>query len=355
MLPPALRFTGLRSGSVSTLWLSYSKNRICAGSGVDPMTTTAGKFRAGWVGPGPIQEPEKPGLRKKMLTDSLPIDVVRRCYAEDIRFAASLRSERLAEAFAAVPREDYVGPGPWQIQKFGRYHMTETADRREVYHDALIAIDPARNLNNGHPSSLAGWIDMLDLRPSERVFHIGCGLGYYTAIMARVVGPTGHVVAVEIDRDLASRARANLHHAGNVEVVCADGVSFDPGNVDAILVNAGVTHPQSLWLDRLNEGGRLLVPITVGLAETGSGHMLLVHRLGNSYSVSFVSPVAIYSSPSGRDPAFNSVLGQRFRETVTGKRKDIQSVRRDPHDADETCWLHVDGCCLSTLLRDYKK
>jgi protein-L-isoaspartate(D-aspartate) O-methyltransferase len=286
-----------------------------------------------------------------VLTRNLPVDVVRRCYAEAVRFAAGLRSESLAEAFAAVPREDYAGPGPWQVQRGMEYVVTATVDPRELYHDVLIAIDPARKLNNGHPSSLAGWIDMLDLRTADRVFHIGCGLGYYTAIMAHVVSPTGRVVAVEIDGGLARRAGANLAHLKNVEAACADGIGYDPGSVDAILVNAGVTHLQSLWLDRLSEGGRLLAPITVvreGLGEGGSGQMLMVHRAGNNYKASFVSPVAIYSSPSGRDPACNGVLARKFYANMMRKTPDVQSVRRDPHEAEEACWMHVDDCCLST-------
>ena len=290
-----------------------------------------------------------------MLTRSLSIEVVRRCYAEEVRFSANLRSEALAEAFAAVPREDYAGAGPWQIQKSGvGYVLTETADPRELYHDALVAIDPARQLNNGHPSSLAAWIERLELRPGSRVLHVGCGTGYYTAIMAEVVRPEGRVIAIEIDAGLASRAAANLAHLKQVVVACADGIAYDPGTVDAIFVNAGVTHLQSSWLASLSEWGRLLVPITAAgpelFATTASGKMLLVHRLQNKYQASFISPVGIYSSPSGRDPDFNSVLARLFRETSTGKRRDVQSVRVDSHTADESCWLHTEGACLSTLL-----
>jgi protein-L-isoaspartate(D-aspartate) O-methyltransferase len=287
-----------------------------------------------------------------VLTRNLPIDVVRRCYAEEVRFAASLRSAALAEAFAVVPREDYAGPGPWQIQRGIDYVSTETDDPRELYRDVLVAIDPARRLNNGHPSSLAAWIDMLDLQKGDRVFHLGCGLGYYSAIMAHVVSPAGRVLAVEIDGGLASRAGANLAHLKNVEVVCSDGITYDPGDVDAILVNAGVTHLQTLWLDRLSEGGRLLAPITVareGFGEGGSGQMLLLHRIGEKYEASFVSPVAMFSSPSGRDPAYNGTLARKFYENMRGKFPSVQSVRRDFHQAGETCWMHVDGCCLSTV------
>ena len=289
-----------------------------------------------------------------VLTKSLPIEVVRRCYAEEIRVASGLRSEALAEAFAAVPREDYLGPGPWQIHTPRGAVSTGTSDPRELYHDVLVAIDPGRQLNNGHPSSLAGWIDMLELSQGSHVFHVGCGTGYYTAIMAEVATSAGRVIAVEIDAGLAKRAAANLAHLQHVVVACADGISYDPGGaVDAILVNAGVTHLQSSWLERLSEGGRLLAPITVASPDlsvtTGSGQMLLVHRIENKYRAAFVSPVGIYSSPSGRDSDCNGVLARRFYERLTGKSADIQSVRVDPHVVDESCWLHNEGVCLSTL------
>src|SRR5580698_8721576 len=157
------RSTGLHSGCASISSWSCWKNRICAASVVRRTTNTAGAFLVGWDGP--------------VLTRNLPIDVVRRCYAEEVRFAAGLRSEVLAEDFAAVPREDYSDPGPWRVQRGMEYVVTATSDPRELYHDVLIAIDPARRLNNGHPSSLAGLIDMLDLHAGDRVFHLACGLG----------------------------------------------------------------------------------------------------------------------------------------------------------------------------------
>jgi protein-L-isoaspartate(D-aspartate) O-methyltransferase len=46
--------------------------------------------------------------------------------------------------------------------------------------------------------------------PGDRFLHIGCGVGYYTAIAARAVLPGGSVVGVEIDPQLAERAKLNL-------------------------------------------------------------------------------------------------------------------------------------------------
>ena len=83
------------------------------------------------------------------------------------------------------------------------------------------------------PRPWALWIDALDLRDGERVVHIGCGLGYYSAILAEVVGADGHVTALEIDPALAARARRNLAHLPHVEVRETDGASCDLDPADA--------------------------------------------------------------------------------------------------------------------------
>ena len=44
----------------------------------------------------------------------------------------------------------------------------------------------------------------------EHVVHIGTGTGYYTAILAHLVGPSGWVTGIEYDCELAARAKANL-------------------------------------------------------------------------------------------------------------------------------------------------
>ncbi len=89
-----------------------------------------------------------------------------RRYARKIRREAGMRSKRLVRAFAEVPREKFLGPGPWQLlipnyRKTG-YVGTPNAHPRHLYDDVLVGILPQRFLNNGHPASLASWLDWLD-------------------------------------------------------------------------------------------------------------------------------------------------------------------------------------------------
>jgi protein-L-isoaspartate(D-aspartate) O-methyltransferase len=99
-------------------------------------------------------------------------------------------------------------------------------------------------------------------QPGEHVVHVGAGVGYYTAILAELVGATGRVTAIEFDGELAARATANFAQTPHVHVVHGDGtrIVFEP--VDIIYVDAGATRPADAWLDRLKEGGRLILPLT---------------------------------------------------------------------------------------------
>jgi protein-L-isoaspartate(D-aspartate) O-methyltransferase len=149
------------------------------------------------------------------------------------------------------------------------YRTTEDASPIHVYGNVLVAVDASRSLNNGEPAGLARWIDRLDLQAGEHVLHVGAGTGYYTALMADIVGAHGHVLAVEIDPDLARLARANLAHMSQVEVCEGDGARIPLRVVDAIFINAGCMHPQTAWLDALSSQGRMLIPITASQpAET---------------------------------------------------------------------------------------
>lgn len=282
------------------------------------------------------------------------LEDIRRAYAKEIQAAARLRSEALANAFANVRREDFLGPGPWQVvttdavEGSPGYQTTDDDDPRHLYQNILVAIDPSRKLNNGLPSWLAAWLDALELRAGERILHIGCGVGYYTAIIAEVVGPTGHVIGVEIDEELAARARRNLASFEQVEIVPGNGVNYDPGPTDVIFINAGVTHLKAIWLDSLRPGGRLLLPLTASDESPGQGKggMLKVQRNDAGYAARFLSTVNVFSCVGARDEEFEQGLRQALQR---GDLHAVKSLRRERHEPSKTCWLHHCDFCLSTL------
>jgi protein-L-isoaspartate(D-aspartate) O-methyltransferase len=226
--------------------------------------------------------------------------------------------------------------------------VAEVADPTELYRDVAVLLDPSRSLTNGNPGTLAPWLDALNLSRGNLVFHLGCGTGYYTAVMAETVGPTGQVTAVEIDPALAVQARAGLARYPNVQVIEEDGGVADTGARDAILINAGVTHPRESWLDNLRTAGSLVLPLTVelGMPHVGKGMVLQVSRLELGYAARFLPvPVMIYSCTSVRDSQFGSLLGQPFMSCTFSS---VQSLRRDSHSPEPSCWLHTASFCLST-------
>jgi protein-L-isoaspartate(D-aspartate) O-methyltransferase len=266
-------------------------------------------------------------------------------YADEVLWSAKLKSERLVKAFAIVPREAFLGRGPWDIlgdrQLAGGYTKTNDADPRHLCHNVLVAIDARRRLNNGHPSFLASLIDQLNLKDGETIYHVGCGTGYYTAIMAQMVGEDGRVVAVEVDKALAQRARRNLKGYRQVEVVNADGFSHDPGRVDAILVNAGVTQPSQVWLELLKAKGRLVVPLTL---KDGGGRILKATRDKPNWHARFISQVGIYRCIGGRSRSAENRLKKAF---AGGGAEKVRSLRLDDHKRNRDCWLHGRTFCLS--------
>ncbi len=168
----------------------------------------------------------------------MTLDDHRRFYAEEIEQVANLVSPALVEAFARVPRERFLGPPPWQfasaeIRALAAAGLIQvsyrtTSDPRHLYHNVVVVLDAAKDINNGQPSALAGWINALDLKSGDRVYHLGCGVGYYTAIMAEMVGPGGSVVAIDAQPELAARAREKLAGYPQAAVHAADGAVFDP-------------------------------------------------------------------------------------------------------------------------------
>src|SRR5258708_35572326 len=193
-------------------------------------------------------------------------------FADDIRRRGAIKSAALIEGLATVPREDFLGPGPWRILRPAEmekgYQSTSDEDPRHLYDNVLVALHEDRMLNNGEPLGLLLFLDSLELSSGDRLLHIGCGVGYYTAIAAHAVGPRGSVVGVEIDRDLGSRADRNLRSYRNVKVVMGDGAIGTFGSFDAVFVNAGCTRLQPIWLDQLSIRGRLFVPRTGQLPRT---------------------------------------------------------------------------------------
>jgi protein-L-isoaspartate(D-aspartate) O-methyltransferase len=281
---------------------------------------------------------------------------IRRWFAEGLRLRAPvLRNMNVVEAFAVVPRERFLGPGPWRI--LSELHpdtpfVTPDSEPHWLCHDVLVTIDKARGLNNGMPSFWAYNFDHLDPRPGERVMQVGSGTGYYAAVLAEMVGADGRVTAIEHDQTLAAQARRNLAPWRQVEVIAGDGRAHDPGTVDAVVVFAGSTHPAALWLDRLAEDGRLLMPLT---AENRWGFLLRVQRQGDAFAAASIGGVGIFPCIGGRDEEAGKRLQQALNDVPRGRSLTdipIKALHRGEPGADAQVWYRGLGFWLERRKTD---
>ncbi|MCC8974364.1 protein-L-isoaspartate O-methyltransferase family protein [Bradyrhizobium brasilense] len=280
--------------------------------------------------------------------------IVRAAYAKQILAAANTINPRLTEAFAAIRREDFVGPGPWMMLRWWSrdYAPTPDADPVYLYTNDLVALRPERRLNNGQPSLHAHLMHQAAPAAGGHVVHIGTGTGYYTAILAHLVGPSGRVTGIECDPDLAADARANLAAYANVEIIQGDGTQVAFESADVIYVNAGCTRPAARWLDGLAAGGRLILPLTSDEGFKGgapeqvarSGAMFRIQRQEAAYQADWISPVAIIPCDGGRDEASEKTLAEAF---ARGGWQKVTRLYRDAGIPDERCWLRGPGWCLA--------
>jgi protein-L-isoaspartate(D-aspartate) O-methyltransferase len=280
--------------------------------------------------------------------------IIRAAYAKQILAAAWVDNARLEAALSATRREDFLGAGPWWIlRRFRDYITTPDADPVYLYTDDLVGILPERHLNNGQPSLHAYLIHQASPSAGDHVVHVGTGTGYYTAILAHLVGPSGRVTGIEYEPELAARTKANFAAYPNVEIVEGDGslVSFD--TADVIYVNAGCTRPAESWLDRLADGGRLILPMTSdqGFGAKSlermarAGAVFRIKRRGHDYFASWISPVAIFPCAGSRDEVSERALAEAFAK---GGWHKVTRLYRDQEIPDQRCWLRGPRWCLAT-------
>ena len=266
---------------------------------------------------------------------------LRHLFAQHAVFASGGEDRRLEAALAEIPREDFLGSGPWQLAILGSenstvYRRTPDANPHWLYQDCLVGIVPEKELNNGVPSFLTYLISLGQVNEGEHVVHIGAGLGYYTAVLAKLAGDRGRVTAIEFEPELAQRARINLARLSRVEVHQGDGATMDLGSADVVLVNAGATKPADNWVGALADGGRLILPLTTKAVSGGDGIVFLIERRGDQYSAAAKSRVGMYHCVGARDPDSEAALTKALE---SGGVDRVRFLRRTDDAPDDICWV----------------
>lgn len=263
-------------------------------------------------------------------------------FAQQVTHIAGISpiNKQLIAAFATVRREDYLGPGPWEIRTSEGYTTTDEVSL--LYQDVLVALDSKEKINNGQPSLHASCLDAIQIEAGDTILHIGAGTGYYTAILAELTGLSGYVFAYEINTELSERATDNLESRRNIKVQDCSGTVGNLPECNAIYVNAGVTGPPTAWFSALKPQGRIIFPLTSTL---GSGGMLLLERIDEvRFSAKFTSAANFIPCIGARDEVLAFKLADKFNE---GTARTVKALYLGDN-TDDTCWFQGDGWWLST-------
>ena len=174
-------------------------------------------------------------------------------------------ADSVAEAFAAVPRS-------WFLPEH---------QRRRAGYDGPI--DIGHGQTNSQPRTVANMLRLLDVRTGLHVLDVGSGSGWTTGLLAHLVGPTGHVLGVELEPELVDFGRANLAHGAWPHATieqATPGRYGDPAHApyDRILVSAEAGELPGALVEQLADDGRMVIPVR--------GEMLLVEVTASGPAVS---------------------------------------------------------------------
>jgi protein-L-isoaspartate(D-aspartate) O-methyltransferase len=174
----------------------------------------------------------------------------------------AIADDRVLAAIATIPRERFV----------------PEAERVRAYENVALPIACDQTISQ--PLVVARMLELLELRPTDRVLDVGTGSGYHAALLALLAG---EVFTIERHGELTAIARLAVGELGldNVEFFVGDGWEGLPDHApfDAINVAAatGAQLPGALE-QQLAPGGRLVAPV-----GEGSQHLVLVRRTSDGF------------------------------------------------------------------------
>jgi protein-L-isoaspartate(D-aspartate) O-methyltransferase len=189
---------------------------------------------AGLVSPRPAVAADDPfaPARQRMVTEQLA------------SLGRGITNARVLAVMGKVPRHEFV-PG----------HL-----RSQAYQDRPLPIGHGQTISQ--PYIVAFMTEKIELKPSDRVLEIGTGSGYQAAVLAEL---TAEVYTIEIIKDLANQAAANLKRLGytNVHTRTGDGYKGWPeaAPFDVIIVTCAPEKVPQPLIDQLKDGGRMIIPV----------------------------------------------------------------------------------------------
>lgn len=183
--------------------------------------------------------------------EELRIAQMRSKLVQQLKSYRLIQSATVEAAFQEVPRHLFL-PG---------------IDVARVYSDTAIATKTENGIpisSSSQPAVMACMLEQLDVQPGQRILEIGTGTGYNAALLAHMVGKSGSVTTIDIDKDTVMSAQRHLRTAGyqQVHVFHGDGgmgmAALAP--YDRIILTVGADDITPAWRQQLVPGGKLVLP-----------------------------------------------------------------------------------------------
>ena len=161
-----------------------------------------------------------------------------------------LKNPPLIEAFQKIDRVDFV---PENL-------------KNEAYLNQPLSLGFGQTISQ--PLTVAFMLELLEPKPDEKILDVGAGSGWVSALLARLVGEKGKVLAMERIPELCESGRQNVSkynfiEKGTVEFICADASKgyIEEAPYDKIIAAAAAGEIPAAWKEELKIGGRLVMPI----------------------------------------------------------------------------------------------
>jgi methyltransferase of FxLD system len=234
----------------------------------------------------------------------------------------TIRSEAVAAAFAAVPRERFIPIVLAQHGLEGVYRDEAFVTKRDQ--------DGTPISSSSQPTMMALMLELLELRTGDRVLEIGAGTGYNAALIREIVGPRGDVTAIDIDPEIVRSARAALRGAGyRGRVVAGDGRAGWPARApyDRVIVTGAADRVPRAWLEQLIDAGRIILPLRLDPDGAAIQLIPVLERRADrlcSVGMTWGGFMSLHGGDSGRRGPVDSLGAYRV---VAGRHSSFASLR----------------------------
>ncbi|MEM1907629.1 MAG: methyltransferase domain-containing protein [Thermosphaera sp.] len=203
-------------------------------------------------------------------------------YIENLKRKGAIKSKCVERAFWKVNRhqlieefyeEDEKGEFEYVGKRFAKRKLEEQNLNLEllkiIYSDRPILINLNPPASSSQPFLVAEMLELLELKPGLNVLEIGTGSGYNAALIQEIVGENGCVTTIEIQKDLAAKARERLKALGydKIHVIEGDGALGYSENApyDRIIATVGCPDISWRWVEQLAPNGFMLIPLQHGV------------------------------------------------------------------------------------------